>query len=170
MKNLELKVKYTDFTLAKKVCKCINAKNSGVLMQTDTFFNLNKSRLKLRNINNNKFELIYYNRTNTKTEKISEYEIIRMQDEMPVKKLLKEYLGVRGVVNKKRELYLYENVRIHLDTVRGLGRFLEFEIVCNNSKELNAAPEKMKKLKKIFEISPKDLISLSYIDMLETGK
>lgn len=166
MKNLELKVKYPDFTFVKKVCKSINAKHSGVLMQTDTFYKHNKGRLKLRNINNKQFELIYYNRTNTKTEKISEYEIIRMQDEMPVKKLLKEFLGVRGVVRKKRELYLWENVRIHLDAVRGLGKFLEFEIVCCNSKGLKAAPEKMKKLKKIFGISSKDLICVSYIDML----
>jgi predicted adenylyl cyclase CyaB len=88
-----------------------------------------------------------------------------MQDELPVKSILKEYLGVRGVVKKKRELYLYENVRIHLDTVKGLGKFLEFEIVCSNLKELKDARRKMKMLKKVFDVSAKNLISISYIDM-----
>ena len=165
MKNLELKVNYPDFDKAKKVCKTINAKYSGVLNQADIFYNLKKGRLKLRNINNKRFEIIYYSRSNSKTEKISEYEIIRLRDELPIKKLLKEYLGVRGIVKKKRELYLYENVRIHLDSIRGLGKFLEFEIVCKNSDELRSAPAKMKKLKELFNISGKDLISVSYIDM-----
>ena len=165
MKNLELKTYYQNLNKAKRICIDQGAKYAGILLQTDTFFNLDKGRLKLRNINNKQFELIYYNRTNSKTEKISEYEIIRMQDEMPVKKILKEYLGIRGIVKKKRELYLYENVRIHLDTVRQLGRFLEFEIVCINARDLKKAPEKMKKLKKIFGISAKELISDSYIDM-----
>ena len=38
---------------------------------------------------------------------------------------LAEALGVRSVVRKRREIYLYHNVRIHLDEVCDLGRFLE---------------------------------------------
>ena len=37
--------------------------------------------------------------------------------------------GVAGVVTKRRRLFLYRNVRIHLDDVEGLGSFVELESV-----------------------------------------
>jgi adenylate cyclase class IV len=37
--------------------------------------------------------------------------------------------GVRGVVRKKRELWLIESTRIHLDQVEELGSFIELETV-----------------------------------------
>jgi predicted adenylyl cyclase CyaB len=166
MKNLELKSIFSDLDHAKKICKEINARYSGILNQTDTFFNVKPNRLKLRNINNKKLELIYYYRTNGQSEKISEYEIIRLKEEGSLKKILKNCLGIKSVVRKKRELYLFENVRIHLDTVRGLGKFLEFEIVCNNSEELKEAPGKMKELKRVFSVKKQNIIGISYIDLI----
>ena len=37
------------------------------------------------------------------------------------------FLKVEAVVEKKRLLYMYDNTRIHLDEVKGLGKFLELE-------------------------------------------
>jgi len=34
--------------------------------------------------------------------------------------VLEKALGVRAVVDKKRDLYLYKNARIHIDEVAGL--------------------------------------------------
>jgi len=36
-------------------------------------------------------------------------------------------------VSKRREIYLWHNVRIHLDAVTGLGSFVEFEAVLGRS-------------------------------------
>ena len=38
-------------------------------------------------------------------------------------------LGAQGCVRKRREVWLYRNARIHLDTVEGLGQFIEIEVV-----------------------------------------
>jgi adenylate cyclase class IV len=38
-------------------------------------------------------------------------------------------LGSRGEVGKRREVWHWFNVRIHLDEVEGLGSFVEFEAV-----------------------------------------
>ena len=50
-----------------------------------------------------------------------------------LKRTLREILGVHKVVVKEREIFLVENVRIHLDRVAGLGTFLELEAVFDGS-------------------------------------
>ena len=50
-------------------------------------------------------------------------------DAAGTKRLLGRMLGPRACVRKRREVWLYENARIHLDTVEGLGRFIEIEVV-----------------------------------------
>ena len=166
MKNLELKSVCHDLNKAVKICWQIGAKFGGILNQMDIYYNVPEGRLKLRNVNDDKFELIYYFRVDKGTEKESDYDIIKLNDEKDIKKILKESLGVRGTIKKKRELYLYQNVRIHLDTVRGLGKFIEFEVVCKNAGDLREAPEKIKYLKKVFAIKQISLIDRSYIDLI----
>lgn len=166
MKNIELKSACTDLRLAKQKCKQIKAKYKGILNQTDTYFNVNPGRLKMRNVNNRKFELIYYSRIGKGSQMQSDYEIIKLSGDKEIKSILKNTIGIKGIVKKKRELYIYENVRIHLDTVSMLGTFLEFEIVCRNRKDLKEAPRKMNYLKKVFEIKQRNLISKSYIDLI----
>jgi len=167
MKNLELKSKCSDLNAVVRVCWEIGAQYGGILIQTDTYYNVPEGRMKLRNVNNEKFELIYYFRVDSGTEKESNYEIIKLDGEREIKKILKESLGVKGVVKKKRELYLYQNVRIHLDTVAKLGKFIELEAVCNSSKDLKEAPGKIKYLKEVFDIKKKDLVAKSYIDLIK---
>ncbi len=166
MKNLELKSKCSDLNAAVRVCWEIGAQYGGILMQTDTYYNVHEGRMKLRNVNDEKYELIYYFRVDKGTEKESNYEIIKLDGESEIKKILKESLGVKGVVKKKRELYLYQNVRIHLDTVNKLGKFIEFEAVCNSSKDLKEASGKIKYLKNVFNIEKKNLVAKSYIDLI----
>ncbi|HJY64684.1 MAG TPA: CYTH domain-containing protein [Ignavibacteria bacterium] len=123
MKNLEIKSKYDDLKLAAKIAKKLKATYKGVLNQTDTYFNVKSGRLKMRLINNKKYELIHYHRTNSKNARFCNYEIIRLNNGKQVYELLTNALGIKCVIVKKRILYIFENVRIHLDTVKHLGKF-----------------------------------------------
>jgi predicted adenylyl cyclase CyaB len=71
------------------------------------------------------------------------------------------------VVEKHREILLYENVRIHLDQVAGLGEFLEFEAVLGEGDNAADGHRKVDWLTQRLGISTDRLIQGSYADLRE---
>ena len=163
-KNLEIKAVLLSILHGEEIAKRIGARRSGVLEQVDTYFSVPAGRLKLREINRKQYELISYTRPDGKRNRYSDYRIIQVRDLRNTKALLKALFGVRCVVRKRRTLYLYQNARIHLDVVRGLGVFLELEVVVR--KGTVQAKRLMALLRKEFGISSGSLIAGSYSDML----
>ncbi|MFH0814578.1 MAG: class IV adenylate cyclase [Candidatus Falkowbacteria bacterium] len=134
MKNIELKVAVKNFNEIKKLLKKNSAKPIGVLRQIDTYYTCQKGRLKIREINNKEFEILFYQRSDKKRSKISDYEMFRLKPCQlnTMKRIFGRAYGVKVVVKKKRELWIYKNTRIHLDRVNKLGNFLELETVVKN--------------------------------------
>mgnify|MGYP003565665199 CR=1 FL=1 len=84
-----------------------------------------------------------------------------------LKALLSEILGVHRVVRKVREIWLCENVRIHLDQVEELGSFVELEAVYDGAPE--SLPEEQRKVCELMdrlEIREGDLGDVSYEGLL----
>lgn len=166
MKNLELKFKCKDFIHALKAVKKLSALNRGVLKQTDVYFGIKPGRLKLRTINKTEHQLIYYKRANIKGSKVSNYYIENITHPERVKNILESIYGIKAVVIKKRRLYLFKNCRIHLDEVKGLGKFIEFEIVCLNYTDEQNAPRLMDFMKREFNVKINNIIKQSYSDLM----
>ena len=165
-KNIEIKAKVRNIeVLRSKIEDLYNIKAENIF-QVDTFFNVEKGRLKLRTFSNTKGELIYYLRNNSAGPKRSDYFIYKTDNPEELKKLLEISLGIRGVVRKKRLLYLVENTRIHLDEVEELGSFLELEVVLNPEQNENEGKQIAKGFMRKLELDEKDLIDLAYIDLL----
>lgn len=167
MKNIELKIIPDDFLRITKILKKSGAQFKGGLAQTDTYFNCKKGRLKLREINRKDFELIFYQRPDKKNSRLSNYQIIELKKEQVgnMKSILKGSLGEMVVVRKKRNLWIYKNTRIHLDTVEKLGHFLELETVVQENNLKNAKNEHIK-VKSLLEIGKCKKISTSYSNLL----
>ena len=70
----------------------------------------------------------------------------------------------KGVVEKKRRLFLYKNSRIHLDEVYGLGTFIEFEVLVKYGKR--QAQKLLEVLSLEFNITPASIVPGSYSDLL----
>ena len=137
MKNIEIKVKLESLEEIESILDVFpEAKYSGVLNQIDTYYICNGSkRLKMREINTKENVIIYYDRANKVDSKFSKYYIINIPNcFLKVTKLfLSSFLGVKVVVTKKRDLWMFRNTRIHLDKVTNLGNFLELETVVGDS-------------------------------------
>ncbi len=71
------------------------------------------------------------------------------------------------VVDKQREIFLFENVRIHLDRVEGLGEFLELEAVYSGEEaQEEEQHRKIEFLLDTLQVCRSDLIAVSYEDLL----
>ncbi len=137
--NLELKIEVKSHD---EMIKLIN-KNSGCFIKTlnqkDTYYKFDKGLLKLRE-QNGEFELVKYHRNEKEGERWSEYSLLYLKGEN-VEKYLNDIFIIETIVEKERQLYIYENTRIHLDTVKNLSKFLELETVVKNISKEDAVAE-----------------------------
>ena len=81
--------------------------------------------------------------------------------------MLAKSIGIKTVVDKKREIYYLENVKFHLDNVKGLGTFIEIEAIDIDGKFGYAKiGQQCSDYKKLLGIKTQDILSHSYSDML----
>ncbi|HDL19270.1 MAG TPA: CYTH domain-containing protein [Bacteroidetes bacterium] len=166
MKNIELKARCDDACEAESQAKGIGAIYQWRKRQTDTYFRVPNGRLKMREEDGKIPQLISYFRADRPGERESEYQLLNIPESSTLKKMLSGTLGVLVVVKKTRTLFLYENVRIHLDQVESLGDFIEFEGVIRNAAGVEDTQKKILRLKKQFAIAEADLVKYSYSDLL----
>lgn len=124
-RNLEIKVKLDNHKRIKKILSTNNIKLAEVLKQKDIYYKVKEGLLKLR-IENGTRTLIYYNRNEKSKKRWSDYFLLDINTQN-AEKFLDNFLERIIEVKKVRELYLYNNTRIHLDKVDNLGYFLELE-------------------------------------------
>ncbi len=165
-RNIEIKARLQNLDEARRVAEVLATERLGTLRQTDTYFHCREGRLKLREIEGQAAQLIWYVRPDTSDAKCSEYYLIEISDPAALKTALATALDVRTVVRKTREVYLYQNVRIHLDDVESLGRFLEFEAVLQSGDEDAMGRSQIDYLCDQFNIDSSDLLANSYGDMV----
>ncbi len=166
-RNIELKARLPNVEDARAVASRIGAEFVGELKQTDTYFAVANGRLKLRQIEGQAAELIGYERPDDIASRTSRYRLVSVAEPDLMKQTLGDALDVLGVVEKTRQLYLFENVRIHLDQVRDLGSFLEFEAVLGADDSESAGHTIVAQLRQQFGIADGDLLAHSYIDLLQ---
>lgn len=169
MRNIEIKAKSSKpFSSIEEMVLANNGVKQGVLQQTDYFFNVPKGgkRLKLRLIDSTKAQLIAYDRSNDLGPKLSDYVIYRVDDHESLLNALTMALGVTVCVKKTRVLYLIDQTRIHLDTVSGLGNFIEFEVVLRDSQTVEQGQAIARDLMEKLEIPRDSLCDCAYADMI----
>jgi predicted adenylyl cyclase CyaB len=166
-RNLELKARHSDLAAARKAVQGIaGVRNGGQENQVDTYFFVPRGRLKLREINEELATLIFYERPDQAVARICNYQLVPVPDPVALKTALIAALGLRGVVRKRREIYFWHNVRIHLDEVAGLGTFIEFEAVLGPEDDERLAQERLDHLCKLMGVGRGDLLGQSNADLL----
>jgi len=164
--NFEFKARCSNIQKAEGILQQLQPVFIGTDLQTDTYFNVSKGRLKLRegNIEN---ALIHYQRSNTAGAKQSDVLLYQHQPDKTLKQILVAGLGIKIIVEKTRKIYFIGNVKFHFDEVKGLGNFLEVEAI---DKDDTIGIVQLKKqcdqFSNLFNIHPSEFIAGSYSDML----
>jgi adenylate cyclase class IV len=184
--NVEIKARCADPARARSALLALGARLVGPDDQTDTYFRVPNGRLKLREgrIENN---LIYYARPDQDGPKRSDVILVPTRPCSELKAILEAALGTLVVVEKRREIYFVEvsdvslpddpsaaerargreNVKVHLDTVTGLGSFVEIEAIDLDGTLGPALLEaQCRRLMARLAIADVELVAASYSDLL----
>jgi adenylate cyclase class 2 len=162
--NIEIKAYCADPQTAVEILIGNNADYKGKDHQVDTYFKVDNGRLKLRvgNIENN---LIFYKRADQAGPKKSDVILHPTGDDKNIKDILREVLGIKVVVDKQRDIYFIDNVKFHIDEVKGLGSFVEIEAIGEQGQE-DELNKQCKYFMDLLHIKEADLIVDSYSDLL----
>ena len=163
-RNVELKAMDPDPARSLAVCRELGAEDKGVLRQRDTYFRTRSGRLKLREQQPGGATLIQYDRPDAAAARESRYRLTAVAEPDDLRASLDAALGTLVVVDKQRHLLLWDGVRIHLDTVDGLGSFVELEGVAPPESDLSAEEEKVARLREALGIE--EILTDSYSDRL----
>lgn len=166
MQNIEIKTPLRDRAATEKRLEAMGARRLWSRIQKDTFFQVSKGWLKLRQTNETDPELIAYERTTAHAgPRASSYDVVPVKDGETWKRLLGRVLNVDRVVEKQRTLWVYEHTRIHLDRVEGLGDYLELETVILDI-DPDEAKEESGRVIYALALEPEEFISVPYRDLL----
>lgn len=163
-RNLELKAPLPSPSAGAEIARSLGARRANRFHHVDTYFKIVSGRLKLREFRGGKGELIWYSRPNTRGIRVSQYTIVQVRHTREVRNALSGVFGTLAVVRKRRDLYVLKNARIHLDRVKGLGSFVEFEVIVRYG--MPQAKRLMNTLKRAFAIRKRDCIGSSYSTLL----
>ena len=164
MENVEYKAGLRDPDLARIVIRHHKAVHVADLEQVDTYFRVPDGRLKKRECEGEPTEWIMYHRSNAVTPRLSEFTIYG--EEEALERFGQVPLPVLTVVKKRRSLWLYRNVRIHIDEVEGLGNFFELEAMVTPTIGRDACLEVVEFLRDTLQMALGEPISDSYSDMM----
>lgn len=165
-RNLERKARCADLATAAAALHELGARREGVQEQTDTFFFARAGRLKLRVIEGQPAVLIWYDRPDTTAVRSSAYHLVPVADAGLLRAALAAALGVRGEVRKRRDVWHWHNVRIHLDVVAGLGTFVEFEAVLAGEPDEAPSQLRLEELGRALGLVAAQDVGCAYADLL----
>ncbi len=165
--NIEIKARTNEPGKIEQLLLNKKASYSGEDHQVDTYFNVARGRLKLRegNIENS---LIFYHRAEVKDLKKSQVILQKLTGDFSgLKAILTGLHGVWKVVDKHRKIFFIKNVKFHVDHVMGLGSFVEIEAIDNTGE---IGEEKLRAqcsyYMDLFGIEQEDLVDKSYSDLV----
>lgn len=163
MRNLEAKFRLPDHAAARTRAEKIGFVLRATLAQRDTFFAARHGKLKLRE-EDGRASLIHYRRAPDGELDLSDYEIAEVANPETIRAMLAEALGIISEVRKRRILLMRRNVRLHLDSVEGLGDFGEIEAVLGDGDTSATFRREVEEI--LSALGADKLIDKSYFEML----
>ncbi|XP_036319171.1 uncharacterized protein LOC118733745 [Rhagoletis pomonella] len=174
-RNIEIKARVgsdKEFERRVQMARELTQSTGEVLEQRDVFFNIlddtDGARFKLRYLGPPiPSQLIYYVRPNKAGPKLSTFNKLEVEDPALLEKILARSNGIKGILEKKRYLFLHGQTRIHMDKVKNLGNFMEFEVCLRPDQTIEEGQQIANDLMKVFGISDHDLMTGAYFDELK---
>lgn len=166
-RNVEIKARIADRRRLLERARAVSGETARVMRQRDVYFRVAQGRLKLRSVDGEAHELIFYQRPDAPGPELSTYERVPVAPGAGMERLLGAALGVRSTVDKERHLFVAGGSRIHVDRVDGLGDFLELEVVLAAGDSHDGGVRRARELMARLGVAEEELVEVSYVDLVE---
>ena len=164
-RNIEIKARVDDFSALYEKIALLSDGLPDIIEQDDTFFVCPHGRLKLRTLAPDRGELIFYQRPDKAGPKTSFYTLSETHDPDSLRETLTLAYGAAGRVIKQRTLFMIGQTRLHLDRVKGLGDYLEFEVVLADDETPEQGIVIAEDLLERLGIDRQELVDQAYVDL-----
>ena len=165
-RNIEIKARVADMDALTARTAAIADRGPTEIPQDDTFFRCDNGRLKLRVFEDGHGELIFYRRPDGGGPKVSFYVLSPTESPDTLREALTLANGQEGRVVKHRTLFLVGRTRVHLDRVRGLGVYMELEVVLADGASAEDGVREAHELMARLGIAQDSLVAGAYHDLL----
>jgi predicted adenylyl cyclase CyaB len=167
-RNVEIKSRVADLAAVRARALRAGARPHAIEVQTDRYYTVDGAhRVKLRTIAGGRAELVDYRRSEASGVRASEYTVTPVRDEAAGLCLVPKGRPL-VIVRKRREVLLWDNVRIHLDEVDDLGSFVELEAVVDELHDEATCHAQVATLMHALGLDEAELIRASYAEILYT--
>jgi predicted adenylyl cyclase CyaB len=164
--NIEFKAYCSSLDRARAICAALGATPARTIVQRDVYFPTQRGRLKLRSNDDSDHALIHYHRLDQPLPKPSEFEKLPLgQEGLAVIGMLRNAIGSTIEIVKQREVHKWNGVLVNLDTVEGLGTFLEVEVVVATASDQEKSYQVADMLAQKLGLTPADLVPWSYAEL-----
>lgn len=171
MRNVEFKSELRDQTLAADILRRLGASFIARIEQRDTYFRVPDCRLKKREARVGEHaepvEYIHYERPDEARARISRFSILSEPE--AIARFGVHPLPIRAIVEKTRDLWMIEAVRIHLDDLHALGRFFEIEALVTPKQNVARGHARVAELRRALSPALGEPLSVSYCDLVESA-
>lgn len=165
-RNVEIKARVDDRAQLIARVQTIATAGPTDIAQDDTFFHAANGRLKLRDFGDGTGVLVFYDRPDGEGPKESFYVLSQTSEPHTLREALTRAHGQLGRVVKQRTLYLVGRTRVHVDSVEGLGDFMELEVVLREDEPLEAGMAEAARLMEALGIAADSLVKGAYLDLI----
>lgn len=160
--DITLKAQLYNLLPVENRLKAMNARFAGIDVQTDTYYRIDKGRLKWRQGNVENLITHYERHEVDGIETTTVYRYDLDPSEEDIADLRRDHDTI-GEVHKTRHIYWVGNIKVHLDTLASGEQFVEIEAIDQGKKI--AHPELMQQCKALqakLGISDEDLVPTGY--------
>jgi predicted adenylyl cyclase CyaB len=165
-RNIEIKVRVPDLQAVRPTAQQLASQSLGADEQVDRYYEVaGAQRVKLRTSRRSAPALIRYARPETANVRASDYDISPVRDGDAGLCVVPKGAPI-VTVRKRREVFLVDNVRIHLDEVDGLGTFLELEPAVDAEHDEATCRRQIGEITRALGLEPSEFLRASYADLL----
>lgn len=165
MQNVEVKHELREPDLCRSIISRLGARLAATLRQRDTYFRVPDGRLKRREVEGEGTEWVHYHRANRVQPRISNFTIYTEQEART--RFGQSPLPVWVIVEKTREVWLMDEVRLHIDLVERLGNFFEIEALVTPRQHVGLCRREVDRIvKELGPIVLGEIVPVGYSDML----